>query len=68
MTDHLMKGSAIGHSPIVAAALSTLLPGAGQWYGGRRVRGVVFAAWKVDQVLEGGVAEQTRSGESECGT
>ncbi len=44
MTDHRSKGSAGRRSPILAAVLSTLLPGAGQWYGGRRVRGVVFAA------------------------
>ncbi len=44
MADHRTKGSASGRSPIVAAALSTLLPGAGQWYGGRRLRAAVFAA------------------------
>ena len=33
-----------GRSPIVASALSAVVPGAGQWYAGRIVRGAVFFA------------------------
>ena len=44
MTGHGTRGS-VGHrSPILAAVLSALLPGAGQWYAGRLARGAVFAA------------------------
>ena len=44
MTGQRTRGSDGERSPIMAAVLSALLPGAGQWYGGRRVRGLVFAA------------------------
>ena len=35
-------GGGSGRSPIVAAVLSAVLPGAGQWYAGRRLRSLVF--------------------------
>ena len=44
MTGHRVPGSAGGQSPILAAILSALLPGAGQWYAGHRLRGTAFAA------------------------
>jgi LCP family protein required for cell wall assembly len=43
MAEHRTRGSAGERSPILAAFFSALLPGAGQWYGGRRVRGILFA-------------------------
>ena len=44
MTGHRTRGSAGKRSPILAAVFSALLPGAGQWYAGRRLRGAAFAA------------------------
>jgi LCP family protein required for cell wall assembly len=44
MTGHRTRGSAGERSPILAAVFSALLPGAGQWYAGRRLRGAAFAA------------------------
>lgn len=44
MTDDRTTGSSAERSPILAAVFSTLLPGAGQWYGGRRGRGIAFVA------------------------
>ncbi|MCJ7781317.1 MAG: LCP family protein, partial [Acidimicrobiia bacterium] len=44
MTEHRTRGSAGKRSPILAALFSALLPGAGQWYAGRRLRGAAFAA------------------------
>lgn len=35
-------GGGSGRSPIVAAVLSAVLPGAGQWYAGRRLRSLIF--------------------------
>lgn len=44
MTGHRTRESAGERVPILAAVLSALFPGAGQWYGGRRARGFMFAA------------------------
>lgn len=44
MTGQRTRGSAGERSPILAAVFSALLPGAGQWYAGRRLRGAAFAA------------------------
>lgn len=44
MTGHRTRGSDGERSPLVAAVLSALLPGAGQWYAGRRARGIMFVA------------------------
>lgn len=35
-------GGGSGRSPIVAAVLSAVLPGVGQWYAGRRLRSLIF--------------------------
>jgi LCP family protein required for cell wall assembly len=43
MTGHRVRGSAGGQSPNLAAVLSALLPGAGQWYAGHRLRAAAFA-------------------------
>ncbi|MEN8233332.1 MAG: LCP family protein [Actinomycetota bacterium] len=43
MTDDRLRGDGSDRSPLVAAALSALFPGAGQWYAGRRLRGAAFA-------------------------
>ncbi|MCJ7780621.1 MAG: LCP family protein, partial [Acidimicrobiia bacterium] len=43
MTGQRTRGSAGERSPILAAVFSALLPGAGQWYAGRRLRGAAFA-------------------------
>ncbi len=44
MTGHRTRGTGGDRSPLVAAMLSALLPGAGQWYAGRRARGIAFVA------------------------
>jgi len=44
MTGQRTRGSAGERSPILAAVFSALLPGAGQWYAGRRLRAAAFAA------------------------
>ena len=44
MTGGRTVGSGSGRSPIVAAALSAILPGAGQWFAGRRLRALFFFA------------------------
>jgi LCP family protein required for cell wall assembly len=44
MTGHRTRGSDGERSPLVGAVLSALLPGAGQWYAGRRARGIMFVA------------------------
>ncbi|MCL1692617.1 MAG: LCP family protein [Actinomycetia bacterium] len=44
MTGHRTRGSGGERSPLVAAMLSALLPGAGQWYAGWRARGIAFVA------------------------
>ncbi|MEN8113219.1 MAG: LCP family protein [Actinomycetota bacterium] len=43
MTDDRLRGGGSDRSPLVAAALSALFPGAGQWYAGHRLRGAAFA-------------------------
>ncbi len=42
MTGGRTVGGRSGRSPIVAAVLSAVLPGAGQWYTGRRLRSLFF--------------------------
>jgi len=44
MTGGRTVGGGSGRSPIVAAVLSVVLPGAGQLYAGRRMRSLVFLA------------------------
>ena len=43
MSQHGTRGSAGDRSPTLAAVLSALIPGAGQWYAGHRLRGITFA-------------------------
>ncbi|MEA3502338.1 MAG: LCP family protein, partial [Actinomycetota bacterium] len=43
MTEHRIRGKMGERSPILASAFSALLPGAGQWYAGHRLRGAAFA-------------------------
>jgi LCP family protein required for cell wall assembly len=40
---HVVGGES-GRSPIVAAVLSAIVPGTGQWYAGRRLRSMVYFA------------------------
>lgn len=40
---HVVEGTT-GRSPIAAAVLSAVVPGAGQWYAGRRLRSILFFA------------------------
>ncbi|MGB5186091.1 MAG: hypothetical protein WBO84_03055, partial [Acidimicrobiia bacterium] len=42
MTGGNTVGGGSGRSPIAAAVLSAVLPGAGQWYAGRRLRSLFF--------------------------
>ena len=42
MTVGHVVGGESGRSPVVAAVLSAVVPGAGQWYAGRRLRSLIY--------------------------
>ena len=61
MTESLDHGRASGRSPIAAAVLSAVIPGAGQWYAGHRGRAAIFAAPFVAGLIVVVVGETTVS-------
>ncbi len=52
MTERRERGSESAKSPIIAAVASAIIPGAGQWYAGHRIRaGIFFAPLAVGPVI-----------------